>query len=429
MKRIVIVGGGAGGLELATRLGRRRKAMNTEILLIDRNTSHFWKPRLHEIAAGLIGSDEDQTSYLAHGQTHGFAFQLGELTALDPQQRTIRIGSIRSRDRDELVLPEREFAFDILVLAFGSRVNDFGVPGVLEHCHLLDSAAQAAGFQRQFLEASVRASSGNLDCVRVGIVGAGATGVELAAELHHAAHAMQRFGNLKTAGKLQITLIDQASRVLAATDVRTSDHALASLRAMGVDVRLGQGVQSASAEALHLSNGESLPCTIKVWASGVTGHPFVKALAGLTIARGNRISVDGRLACVGVQGIFAIGDGAAAPSGIEGRVLPPTAQVAHQQAAYLAKALALQLQGKKIADFHFRSRGTLVSLGEHGAAAELPTPGRASSMVTMQGSISKLLYISLHHMHRSALHGWWRAAALFLADRLRRTTFPAVKLH
>lgn len=426
--RIVIVGGGAGGVELATRLGRDLGRHKADVILVDRNPAHLWKPRLHEVAVGLIGSGDDETSYLAHGHTHSYEFSLGDLIGLDTVRRTIRVSGVKSTESDEQILDARDVAYDTLVLALGSRVNDFGITGVLEHCHMLDTPAQAQHLQRSFLEAAVQVTMGRLDRLRIGIVGAGATGVELAAELHHAVHAMERYGGLGAAGRLDITLIDRADRVLPAVDPQTSEHALAALQRLGVKVLLGQGVERVTRDAFHLTNGETVPCEIKVWASGVTGHDIVDALAGLTLSKGKRIAVDSHLACIGVENIFAIGDCAAAAADGGAGLLPPTAQVAHQQAAYLARSLARRMAGKSVTPFRFRPRGTLVSLGADQAAGEIPTR-RNQSVVPLRGILAKLLYVSLYHMHRVTLHGWLRAIALFLADRLRRTTLPPVKLH
>jgi NADH dehydrogenase len=428
MHRVVIVGGGAGGLELATRLGRLRRK-TAEIILVDRHPAHLWKPRLHEVAAGLISQDEDATGYLAHGRVHGFEFHLGEMIGINAQARAIRLGSVKSVEDGEEIIGERDLAYDSLVLAFGSRVNDFGVEGVLEHCHMLDSAVQAANLQRSFLEGVVRVAAGRLARLRVGIVGAGATGVELAAEFHHAVHAMEHFGSLGAAGQLEITLIDQAPRVLSAVDPRTSIQALKTLKRLGVHVVLGTGVQSVTADAFHLTNGETVACEIKIWASGVVGHDVVARLQGLSVSKGKRITVDDHLACVGVADIFAMGDCAAVPAGGGPRVLPPTAQIAHQQAAYLATALKRRITGNSVEPFRYVPRGTLISLGDREAAAELPAVRRNRPVVLAHGTIAKLLYVSLYHMHRVTLHGWLRAAALFIADRLRGTTLPPIKLH
>lgn len=429
LPRIVIVGGGAGGLELATTLGHRIGRKQAQIILVDRNPAHLWKPRLHEVAAGLIGTGDDETNYLAHGCVHGFDFLLGGLIALDAAEKTITLDRVISLESGEEVLGERTISYDILVLALGSRVNDFGIPGVVEHCHMLDSPAQAIRLQRAFLEAAVRVGAEQLDRVRVGIVGAGATGVELAAELHHAVHAMERWGGLGAAGKLDITLVDMADRILPAVDPRTSQRAMTALERLDVHVVLGKGVERVSADALHLKGGDVIPCEIKVWASGVAGHDVIDTLAGLKLSPGKRIIVDDHLACAGVSDIFAIGDCASAPSHIGSTTVPPTAQVAHQQAAYLAKVLERRLTNSTTGPFRYQPRGTLVSLGQGGAAGEFPALRRDQSVFPAHGTIAKLLYVSLYHMHRVALHGWFRATALFLADRLRRTTLPPVKLH
>lgn len=427
--RIVIVGGGAGGLELATRLGHRLQNAQALVTLVDRNPAHLWKPRLHEVAAGLIGTGDDETSYLAHGCVHGFDFALGGLTALDVAAKTITLDSIVSPETGEEVLGVRTLPYDTLVLALGSKVNDFAIPGVLEHCHMLDSPTQAMRLQRAFLEAAIRVGAGRLDRVRVGIVGAGATGVELAAELHHAVHAMERWGGLGAAGKLDITLVDMAQQILPAVDPGTSRHAMRVLEKLGVNVVLGKGVERVTADELHLSGGGVAPCEIKVWASGVAGHSVISTLKGLTLSPGNRIVVDDHLACVGIADIFAMGDCAAAPSHVGKATVPPTAQAAHQQANYLARTLERRLKGKGVGAFRFQPRGTLVSLGPGEAAGEFPALRRDHSVFPTHGLIAKLLYVSLYHMHRVALHGWLRATALFLADRLRRTTLPPVKLH
>lgn len=429
LPRIVIIGGGAGGLELVTRLGYRLGRKRAHLLLADRNTSHLWKPRLHEVAAGLIGSGDDETSYLAHGCAHGFDFALGGLLSIDPAAKTVTLDHVLSPANGSEVLGERTLPYDTLALALGSRVNDFGIPGVLEYCHMLDSPAQALKLQRTFLESVVQVGVGRRDRVRVGIVGAGATGVELAAELHHAVHAMERWGGLGASGKLDITLVDMASRILPAVDPKASNHATRVLENLGVRILLGESVERVTADALHLKGGATVPCEIKVWASGVSGHDIVAGLKGLLLTPGNRIKVDDHLACIGAPNIFAMGDCAAAPANIGHALVPPTAQAAHQQASYLAKLLERRLSGQTVGPFKYHPHGTLVSLGEDDAAGEFPTLRHSQSVFSANGSLAKLLYVSLYHMHRVALHGWLRATALFLADRLRHTTIPPVKLH
>jgi NADH dehydrogenase len=424
-REVIIVGGGAGGLELAASLGRRfgRSVMN--VTLVDCATAHLWKPRLHELAAGLIGSGEDESSYLALGRANNFRFRLGALTALDATAKTISISAVSDSEGHEL-LGERQLRYDALILAFGSQVNDFGVPGVVEHCHMLDSGEEALTFQRRVLEQAVRVSDGTLDRLRVGIVGAGATGVELAAELHHAIAAMHRFGGLMSVGNLEITVIDMAERPLPNCDPATSEFAARALERLGISVRLNAGVREATADGLVLKDGDIVPCELKVWASGIIGRPVAAHLAGLQLDRSRRIFCDDHLRCEGVRDVYALGDCASVRDPKTQRPLPATAQVAHQQASYLVRLLVPGLR-RDPGPFVFKSRGSLVSFGEEPAAGEIPIASH--SQVTFNGRVPKLFYVSLQLMHRAVLIGWRRALALLIADRLRRVTAPPVKLH
>jgi NADH dehydrogenase len=422
--RVVIVGGGAAGIELATRLG---KSQAFDVALVDRDSSHFWKPRLHELAAGLLGDGEEAVPFLAHAQAHGYRFEPGALLGLNAAAKTIDLEAVHLPNTDELILPPRSLSYDTLVLAFGSRVNDFGTPGVLENCDMLDSPAQAIVLRRKILALALRSAGDPSKRIRVGIVGAGATGVELAAELHHAFNDMHRYGGLDSASKLDVTLMDMAPRVLPAVDPDTSASAQHILERMKVHLRLGVGVNAVETDAFHLSDGSVIPCDIKVWAAGVTGHDMVKGLGHFELSRDRRIVVDGQLAAKGVEGVYALGDCAFA-STPDGRSVPPTAQAAHQQATYLSDALIKVSRGETPAPFVFHSKGTLVSLGVRQATGELPS-GRSTSVIPMRGWMAKMLYVSLQQRHRATLHGWPRATALWLADWLRNTTLPPVKLH
>lgn len=195
--RIVIVGGGAGGLELATRLGRTLgKRGKAQVTLVDANLTHIWKPLLHEVAAGSLNSSEDELNYVAQAKWNHFEFQLGRMQGLDRAGKRVRLAALVDENGVELV-PERDIAYDTLVIAVGSTTNDFGTEGAAEHCIFLDTRAQAERFHRQLLGQYLRAHTGhdaNNNAVSIAIIGAGATGVELAAELHHAAQMLAAYG-------------------------------------------------------------------------------------------------------------------------------------------------------------------------------------------------------------------------------------------
>jgi NADH dehydrogenase len=421
---VIIVGGGAGGAELAAELGRRFGGSTLNVSLVDCAPSHFWKPRLHELAAGLLGAGEEETAYLALGRANHFSFHLGALTAIDPEAKSISISAVKDSEGADFLAP-RDLHYDKLVLAIGSQVNDFGVKGVLDHCLMLDTGEQALAFQRRFLEMAVRVSDKILGRLRVGIVGAGATGVELAAELNYAVGALHRFGGLMSPDKLEITLIDKAARVLPNIDPATSEFAAKTLERMGVRVRLNAGVQEVTAEGLVLEGGELVPCDLRVWASGVIGRPVAAGLSGLKVDRLRRIVCDDHLRCEGLPGVYALGDCAAVQDPKTHRPLPATAQVAHQQAHYLAQHLGAPSNGA--APFAYHPRGSLVSLGSEEVVGEIPAPHH--SPLTISGVTPKLAYASLGVMHRAVLLGWREALAQSLVDSLRRTAAPPIKLH
>jgi NADH dehydrogenase len=422
---VVIVGGGAGGAELAAALGRRSQKLRMKVSLVDCASQHLWKPRLHEVAAGVLGDSEDAIPYLALGHANGFRFHLGALVSLDVTAKTIVIGPVLTAQGDTL-LSDRVLKYDTLVLAFGSEVNDFGTPGVREYCHVLDDGEGALAFQKQLLGEAVKLSERNTDGLRIGIVGAGATGVELAAELHRAVAAMHQVGGLIPVDKLAVTLIDMAPRVLAGSAPAVSSFASSALRKLGVRLRLNDAVTQVMPTGFVLRSGETVPCDLRVWASGVIGRPLAAKL-NLQLNRSRRIVSDAWLRCTGTDNIYAMGDCAAIVDPQTDRPLPTTAQVAHQQAAYLFRRLTLRPNQSSSEPFRYRDRGSLVSLGAQSTAGEFPIARRR--VWTFNGKLPKFAYLSLHLMHRAVLIGWRRAVTLMLADGLRRAVAPPLKLH
>lgn len=185
MQRIVIVGGGAGGLALATQLGKKGLA---QITLVDSARTHVWKPLLHQLAAGSFDTHAEEIEYLAQARWNHFKFRLGSLTGVNRQAKTIQLAASHD-DAGREITPAQALAYDTLVIAVGSQTNDFGTPGAARHAIKLDSPQAARHFNDRLINATTAASvpreagSGRLT---VAIVGGGATGVELAAELRRA---------------------------------------------------------------------------------------------------------------------------------------------------------------------------------------------------------------------------------------------------
>ncbi|KFE44134.1 NAD(P)/FAD-dependent oxidoreductase [Pseudomonas syringae] len=429
--RIVIVGGGAGGLELATRLGKTLGKKGTaSVTLVDANLTHIWKPLLHEVAAGSLNSYEDELNYVAQAKWNHFQFQLGRMTGLDREQRQLHLAATLDENGQELV-PARSLDYDSLVISVGSTTNDFNTQGAAEHCLFLDTRVQAEKFHQQLLNQYLRAHAGQTDIteeITVAIVGAGATGVELAAELHNAAHELAAYGlgRIKPEN-LRITLIEAGPRVLPALPERIGGPVHTTLEKLGVTVLTNAAVSEVNADSLITASGQVIPATLKVWAAGIRAPVFLHELDGLESNRINQLQVRTTLQTTRDDNVFAFGDCAACPQKGSDRNVPPRAQAAHQQASLLVKSLRLRIEGKPLPEYKYTDYGSLISLSKFSAVGNLM--GNLMGSVMLEGWLARMFYISLYRMHQMALYGTFRTLMLMLGSRIGKGTEPRMKLH
>lgn len=430
--KILIVGGGAGGLELATRLarkmGRRRwgRPAQAEITLIDRNPTHIWKPLLHEVATGALDSGLDEVSYSSHAKQHGYQFRRGEMVGLDRERRCVTLAAVTDSEGQTL-LPERELAYDQLVLALGSVSNDFGTPGVKDECYFLDSPAQAEAFRKAMLNTFLQHGQGNRP-LSIAIVGGGATGVELSAELFNASRMLHSYGVTSlTDAQMHLHLIEAAPRILSMLPERISQAAHQELTRLGVDVHTATRVTEATSTGLKTETEGEIKADLKVWAAGIKAPSLMAQLDGLEVNRQGQLKVRDTLQSEGDPHIFAIGDCAACPQP-DDQWVPPRAQAAHQMADTLYVNLRRLHQGKMLKPFRYRDRGSLVSLSHFDAVGSLMRNQSTRSLV-VEGTLARLFYISLYRLHQKAIHGWLRTGLLMLVDSLNRFLKPKMKLH
>ncbi len=429
MTRIVVVGGGAGGLELATKLGRKmgRKG-KTQVTLIDRKSSHLWKPLLHEVATGSLDEGVDALSYRAHAKNHGFEFKLGSLQNIDRDSKTIQLAEMRDK-QGELIMPSREVKYDLLVLAIGSTSNDFNTPGVRDNCIFLDSPEQAHRFREemnnQFLKLHGAQGQGSVD---IAIVGAGATGVELSAELHNAVKELRNYGfKGLDSSKLNVNLIEAGERILPALPPRISGSAHQELTKLGVNVRTATMVTQADSEGLVTKDGERIPAQIMVWAAGIKAPDFMKEIAGLESNRINQLVVKDTLQTTRDDSIYVIGDLAQCTQA-DGKFVPPRAQAAHQMASHAYANIVAQLSDKPLKAYEYKDHGSLVSLSRFSTVGSLMGNLTKGSMM-VEGRIARVVYISLYRMHQMALHGVLKTGLMMLVGRINRVLRPNLKLH
>ena len=428
--RIVVVGGGAGGLELVTKLGQKlgRKG-KAEITLIDRNTTHLWKPLLHEIAVGTMDEGVDAVSYRGHAIAHGFFFRVGAMVNINRESREVILAPINDEEGVE-VLPSTSIPYDYLVIALGSVSNDFNTPGIKEHCIFLDSPSQAHKFRNKMLNKFLRIQrlAGEDNHVRITIVGAGATGVELSAELHHAVHEIHNYGFSSVSNQnLNVTLVEAGPRILPPLPERISASAHSELIKIGVDIKLNTKVVSASKEGLHTGDGQLIPADLMVWAAGIKVPDFMANIAGLETNRINQLHVNEFLQTSRDANIFAIGDCAQFTSP-DGSRVPPRAQSAHQMASACYQNMLALLNNKPLKAYKYTDYGSLISLASYSTVGNLMGNLNTGSLF-VEGRLARLVYVSLYRMHQIAIHGFIKTGLVMLAGRINRWLKPRLKLH
>ena len=427
--KIVVVGGGAGGLELVTKLGKKGKA---EVTLIDSTHTHVWKPLLHEVAAGTIDSHEDEIEYLSQAMCSGFRFRLGKMDGLDRKNKQISVAPSHNK-RGVEIIPPRTFDYDYLVIAVGSVSNDFDIKGVEKNCMFLDTTLQAETFQEQLLESYLRAHTqgkpikeGQLD---VAIVGAGATGVELSAQLHEVSHLLTAYGldEVKPAD-VKISIIEAAGRVLPGLPENLSAATEKELAKLGVSVFTNERVIEVTRTAIKTESGKSIPAAIKVWAAGIKAPDFLKDIDGLETNWINQLVVHQTLQTSLDEDIYAIGDCCACKWVGQNENVPPRAQAAHQMASLTYKSIVRRMKDKSIPEYHYHDYGSLVSLGRYSTVGNM-MGNLSSGSLMIEGFMARMVYLSLYKMHQVALFGFFRVGMLTLSHLFRRSVHPKIKLH
>ena len=436
--KIVIVGGGAGGLELATQLGRgygrRKRAL---ITLVDKNRTHIWKPKLHEIASGSMDLGDHEVDYMAQAHWNHFTFRIGELKGLDRANKTIELAPYVD-EQGRAVTPTQYISYDTLVICIGSLSNDFGTQGVKEHALKLETQHDAKSFHSRMVNACIRAHNQagliHKRQLHVAIIGAGATGVELAAELHRTTREVVAFGldRIDVAKDIKVSLIEAADRILPALVPRLSEATEQLLSRLGVQVLTSSKVMEVMPTGIRLADGREIESELVVWAAGVKAPDFLKDFGGLETNRMNQLLVHDTLQTTRDPDIFALGDCAACPcsdaDGGRAGIVPPRAQAAHQQATHMWQQIQRRLASKPLKPYRYRDFGSLVSLGKFSTVGNM-MGGLIGKSLMIEGYFAKLMYLSLYKLHELAIHGTLKTTLITLSRMITKQTNPTVKLH
>jgi NADH:ubiquinone reductase (H+-translocating) len=382
----VVIGGGFGGLAVVRRLerARRRGRLTPRVTLIDRRNHHTFQPLLYQVATAGLQTQDVGISLRAILRRQRVDIRLGEVASIDGQRSVVQL------------VDGAEIAYDHLVIAAGAITEDFGIPGVAEHAFGLKSLAEATMLRnavlRRFEEASVAQAepgTGDEGTLSFVIAGGGPTGVELAGSLAELVDLVVRHDHpTLDVGRVRIVLVEARDQLLGGFSARSSAAALEGLRERGVDVRLEVGIASVDADRVVLTDGETIPARVVIWAAGVAASPLAATL-GVELARGRRIPVDEHLAVVGLERVYAIGDIAASVDG-DGSLLPQVAPVAIQQAAHVVDVIVERCSGRTPEPFRYRDKGAMATIGRAAAVAELPGGLR------LRGFIAWVAWLLLH---------------------------------
>jgi NADH:ubiquinone reductase (H+-translocating) len=434
MKNIIIVGGGAGGLELAVGLAKK-KQKETKVILIDKEKTHIWKPHLHEVASGALDSHNEQVDYLNLANKFGFNFVWGEMDSVNRDKKELYLKN-KTNGGGEVILPERIIPYDTLVIGVGSTSNSFGTVGVKEYAYSLDDLDSANLFHQNMLEKILQKEycekEGNVFSVT--IVGGGATGVELAAELTETTKKLSQFGlNRLQAKPIQITVVNAAEQLLPGMAPKISLGAKEILEERHVIVLNSTKVVGLEKNITKVeSNGvvSDLHSDLIVWAAGVKSQDFLTRLDGLEVNRMNQLVVNQQLQ-TSDENIFAIGDCACvkwinAPK--EGMNVPPRAQSAHQMSDYLINNLHKINRKEKVKGFIYKDFGSLISLGSHDTVGTLMGFLQGKNLF-IEGKVAKFMYMNLYHHHQIKINGFIPAMFMLLGKLIQSKFKPKVKLH
>lgn len=433
--QIVVVGGGAAGLELVRRLGGKLGRDKFDVILVERNPTHVWKPLLHEVAAGSLDANLDEVGYRSHGYRWNYRFFLGSLESIDRAQRNVVVAPVFDESGREIIA-RHTIRYDYLVLAIGAISNDFGTPGVRQHCLFLEDRAQADRFRQKLLNQCLRVSRTlSVDpmsdaSVRIAIVGGGATGVELSAELYNAAAGLRHYGlEVFDESRLKVTLIEAGPRLLPALPERLAEAATSELEALGVRVMTGASITEVDDTGMKTKSGEMIAADIRVWAAGVRGADLLHEIAGLETTRNNQLVVRPTLQTTRDERVFAVGDCCYFKPEGENKPVPPRAQAAHQMASVAYRNILKLIDNKPdLETFVYRDKGSLVSLSRFSTVGSL-MGNLVGGRMAIEGRLARLVYVSLYRMHLIAIHGWLKGMTLIAIGHVNQVIRPRLKLH
>ena len=376
--RVIIIGGGFGGVEAARRL----KDKEVEVLLIDRNNFHTFQPLMYQVATGTLAADAISFPIRKMFKSQqNFRFRMAEVTEIDHAQRLVRTSV-------------GDYDYDYLIVASGATSNFFGNKQVEKYSLPMKSIHEALNIRSYVLqnleEAVLRKNYHDRErFLNFVVVGGGPTGVELSGAIAEIQlHMLKKDYPELSQNEMKVYLVEGTGKILSALSEKSSQDAERYLRDLGVNVLLDTQVTGYDGDTITFSNGESIPTKTVIWGAGVMGQ-FPAGIHPEIIQRGNRIQTDGQCRVTGMENVYAIGDVAAMITPDTPRGLPGVAPAAQQQGAYVAKHILKTMDNQQSADFKYFDKGSMATIGRNRAVVDM---GRFH----MKGFLAWLTWMFVH---------------------------------
>lgn len=426
MQKIVIVGGGVGGLKLAIKLGNKLgKTKKYKIILIDKQKGHIWKPILHKIASGTINYNYEIISYVSHAKKNNFSFILGEMTNINKKKKHITIKE-KYDEKGKIIIPTKKIKFDILIIAIGSITNDFKIKGVLENCSFLDNQKQA----NKFYENMINKFQENLiknKKTEIAIIGGGLTGIELSTEILNTINKLEEYKFYKiNKEKISITIIESENKILPKLPIKISKIVHKNLKKLKIHIKTDTKIKKIENQTVETEKNEKIKFDIITWTTGIKIPDFMKNIGGLKTNKNNQLIITETLQTKNNENIFAIGDCA---SYEQENKTPPRAQNAHQMTKICYQNIILLLKkSRKLKKYKYKDYGYLISL------SSFKTIGIFNKIlflkeIILNGIITKLIYFSLYKIHLISMHGFIKTILITITNIINKKIKPKIKLY
>lgn len=380
--RVVIVGGGFAGLAVGKELARSA----VQVTIVDQHNYHTFLPLLYQVAtAGLEPADVAYPIRTIFGNAENVTFRHG---------RVVGISHVRSV---VLLASGGELPFDHLVMASGAAAAFFSIPGAQQFARPLYSLADARHLRNQLLLTLEAADArGPIDDTPLNfvVVGGGPTGVEIAGAITELLDISTRRDRLRLNPKTtKVILIDLAPRLLTAFPTSASRYAEKILRKKHVEVLFNRSVTRVESDRILFADGEILQAAVVIWAAGVAVQGTIGATVGASATPNGRLGVDHDLRVSGFDNVWAVGDAAAVPSGVDAQFCPQLAPVAIQSGHHCGRQILRVIEQKPTEPFHYLNKGIMATIGRNAAVAKLPHGP------VIRGAIGWIAWLLLHLLY------------------------------